>query len=593
MDTATQYLFEIAMIMIVAGISSVVFARLKFPAVIGYIVAGMLLGPTILGQYVTFNQDIVDFLANLGIALLMFSIGLDFNLRRLRKVGSFAILAATVEIGLMFTLGYILGTALGLSFAASVFLAAVMSISSTAVIVKVLADTGNLDKEYVEPIIGILIVEDLLGVVILTLTSPLLTGGMPQMSTTIRIIAVIILFIGFSLLLGLAVVPYIINHVGKGYSSETLLLVSLGLALGFSFVAMGIGLSLAIGAFIMGVLVSQSKYGEAVGLKVVSLKEVFLAVFFVSVGMQVDPMLVLTGLPVALVIALVFILGKMFSVTIGLYTANVSGRIAFLSGACMVAIGEVSFVIAKSGEQAGVISQALYSSIIGAAIITMIFLPVSIKNGEKVLDWIVKHMPKTMRTSLQVIEGARADVRAKMSYSAEKRKEIRRHLLLIFVDFTIIIMILVGGSILLLSSGALVGVADFLSLSVALIDVVLMIAFTLPALIDIFRRIRKIITIMASAVIDPRTYYTVNGTFVFRLFRKLSRIFMILIIIFMVVPIGYVLAASGLAWLLIFVGLGLVLAYLIWDYLGSSFQRLSGTLTKNIEEKREEEPEDK
>lgn len=584
MDTSTQYLLEIAMIMIVAGISSVLFARLKFPAVIGYIVAGMLLGPSVLGSVVHFNMDTVDFLANLGIALLMFSIGLDFNLKRLRKVGSFAILAATVEIGLMFTIGYILGNALGLGFTESVFLAAVMSISSTAVIIKVLADTGNLDKEYVEPIIGILIVEDLLGVVILTLTSPLLTGEDPQIGSTVGIMISIVLFIGFSLLLGLAIVPYIVNHVGQHYSSETLLLVALGLALGFSLLAVGLGLSLAIGGFLMGVLVSQSRYGEAVAMKIVSLKEVFLAVFFVSVGMLVDPMLVLTGLPIALIIALVFILGKTFSVTIGCYAANLPARISFLAGAGMVAIGEVSFVIANSGVQAGVISQALYSSIIGAAIVTMIFLPVSIKYGERELDWLVRHAPQRLLGSLKAIEGVRADVRTRLSYSAEKRKEIRRQLFWIFVDFTIIIMIQVFGIILLGASQMLDPVVNLLHVSVSVIALVVTVALALPAFIDMLNHFRKIVTILASSVIDTKAYQTVNNTFVFRVFKKLTRVFFVIVLLFTLVPFAYVLSEFKSAWVLVFVVLGLILGYLFWDFLGSSYQRISGALTKNLED---------
>ena len=578
------------MIMIVAGICSVLFTRLKFPAVIGYIVAGMFLGPSILGKVVVFNMDTVNFLANLGIALLMFSIGIDFNLKRLRKVGGFAILAATVEIGLMFTIGYILGTALGLGFTESVFLAAVMSISSTAVIIKVLADTGNLDKDFVEPIIGLLIVEDLLGVVILTLTSPLLTGGVPEMSTTVGIVAIIMLFIGFSLLLGLAVVPYVIDHVGKSYSSETLLLVALGMALGFSLVAVSLGLSIAIGAFLMGVLVSQSRYGEAVGIKIVPLKEVFLAVFFVSVGMLVDPMLVLTGLPIAIIIALVFIAGKTFSVTIGLYAANISGRTAFLAGAGMVAIGEVSFVIANSGVQAGVISQALYSSIIGAAILTMVILPLSIKNSQKELDWLMGHLPRPFLASLKAVEGVRAEVRTKLSYSAEKRRDIRRQLFWIFVDFTIFIMIQIFGIILLGASSLLKPVANLLHIGGSVVALVLCVALALPVFYDIHNRLRNIVTVLATAVVDDKSYQTISNTYVFRVFNRLARVFFVLILLFTLVPFGYVLGEYQSVWVLVFIGLGAILGYLIWDVVGSSYRIVSVALTRNLEDKEGEKP---
>ncbi|HUL40185.1 MAG TPA: cation:proton antiporter, partial [Methanomassiliicoccales archaeon] len=244
LDTTTQYMLEIAMITIIAGVCSVIFTKLRFPAVIGYIVAGMLLGPTIIGGYVYFDTAVIDFLANIGIALLMFSIGLDFNLRRLKKIGGFAILAGTVEVALMMLVGYSLGLVLGYGSTEAIFLGAIMAISSTAVIFKVLVDGGYVTKEWVEPVIGILIIEDLAGVILLTMTSPLLIGQNPSVSSAVGIFLAIVGFIALSLVLGMAVVPWVIDNVARKYSSETLLLVSLGLCFGFALFAVGLHLSL-------------------------------------------------------------------------------------------------------------------------------------------------------------------------------------------------------------------------------------------------------------------------------------------------------------------------------------------------------------
>ena len=587
MDTTTQFMLEIALITIIAGVCSVVFTKLRFPAVIGYIVAGMLLGPTIIGGYIYFDTAVIDFLANIGIALLMFSIGLDFNLRRLRKIGGFAILAGTVEVALMMLVGYSLGLVLGLGTNEAIFLAAIMAISSTAVIFKVLVDTGNIKKEWVEPVIGILIIEDLAGVILLTITSPLLTGQNPDISSTVGIFLAIVAFIAFSLVLGLAVVPWLINNVAKRYSSETLLLVSLGLCFGFALFAVGLGLSLTIGAFIMGVLISQSKHVEDVTHKIGSIKEMFMAVFFVSIGMLVNPVLVLQGLLVAFVIALVFVLGKTFSVTIGCYLANLPARTSFYAGAAMVAIGEVSFILANSGVQAGVISEELYASIIGASIITMIVLPISIKSGPRELDWIVRHMPRRLLSSLTVIEGVRKELRTKLSASAERRAEIRRQLFWLFIDIVIFIMIQFLSLILLAASNLLDGVAEVLGVSVAAVALVLSVALALPVIFDILSHLRKLTAALTYTVTDTKVYKVAKDTFVFRLFKRLIRIAVVIILLFTLAPISYALDNTHSAVIIVFIALGILLGYFVWDYLHSSYEKMSNALTKNLVENEE------
>ncbi len=587
MDTTTQFMLEIALITIIAGVCSVIFTKLRFPAVIGYIVAGMLLGPTVIGEYVYFDTAVIDFLANIGIALLMFSIGLDFNLRRLRKIGGFAILAGTVEVALMMLVGYSLGLVLGLGTNEAIFLAAIMAISSTAVIFKVLVDTGNIKKEWVEPVIGILIIEDLAGVILLTVTSPLLTGQNPDISSTVGIFLAIVAFIAFSLVLGLAVVPWLINNVAKRYSSETLLLVSLGLCFGFALFAVGLGMSLTIGAFIMGVLISQSKHVEDVTNKIGSIKEMFMAVFFVSIGMLVDPMLVLQGLLVAFIIALVFVFGKTFSVTIGCYLANLPARTSFYAGAAMVAIGEVSFILANSGVQAGVISEELYASIIGASIITMIVLPISIKSSKRELDGIIRHLPKRLLSSLTVIEGVRMELRRKLSASAERRAEIRRQLFWLFIDIVLFIMIQLFSLVLLAASNLLDGVADVLGVSVAAVALVLSVALALPVIFDILSHLRKLTAALTYTVTDTKVYKVAKDTFVFRMFKRLIRVAVVIILLFTLAPISYALDNTHSAAFIIFIGLGLLLGYLVWDYLHSSYEKMSNALTKNLVENEE------
>ncbi|MCU0861259.1 MAG: cation:proton antiporter [Methanomassiliicoccales archaeon] len=587
MDTTTQYMLEIALITIIAGACSVIFTKLRFPSVIGYIVAGMLLGPTILGSIVFFDVAIIDFLGNIGIALLMFSIGLEFNLRRLRKIGGFAILAGGVEVLLMLLTGYWLGQSLGLGDVESVFLAAIMAISSTAVIVKVLQDTGKMKEEWVEPVIGVLIVEDLAGVILLTLTSPLLTGQNPNIGSTLGIMLAIVAFIAFSLVLGLAVVPAFINRIARRFSSETLLLVSLGMAFGFALVAVGLGLSLTIGAFIMGVLISQSKHVDEVVHKIEPIKEMFMAVFFVSVGMLVDPVLVLQGIGLALVIALVFYLGKTFFVALGCYAANLPARTAFLAGASMVAIGEVSFVIANSGVQAGIISLEVYSSIIGAAIISMVLLPVSIRSGPKEFDWLVRHLPKPIVRSIKAIEGVRMQLRSRLSTSAQRREEINRQLFWLLIDVTLFVCIQFFGLLLLLASQQVRDFAAALGLGVSAVALVLSVAMALPVILDMISRVRKIVALMAFVVTGSKTYQAASATAAFRIFKRLVRVLVAVILIFTLVPFAFFADEYATVFVLVFLGMGLLLGYLIWDVLRAGYTKWSSALEKGFIEDEE------
>ena len=258
MDVQIRFLMEFAVILAVAGLTAVIFTKMKMPVVIGYLAAGILVGPYLFPFDLITDMDTINSLANLGIILLMFTIGLDFNIRKLRKTGMFAIVAGTIEVVLMITIGYALGWAMGWSNIESIFLGGVMSISSTAIIIKVLTDAGHLQKPYASGLIGILIIEDIAAVIILAMVSPLGSGKAPGLSSVVWILTAAILFIALSLILGFAVVPRVVDYVKKNYSSEVLLLVSLGLCFGMALLSSEIGLSVAIGAFVMGVIISQS-----------------------------------------------------------------------------------------------------------------------------------------------------------------------------------------------------------------------------------------------------------------------------------------------------------------------------------------------
>ncbi|MDD1770297.1 MAG: cation:proton antiporter [Methanomassiliicoccales archaeon] len=589
MDFSTQLLIEIALIMLIAGVSSVLFTKARFPAVIGYLAAGMILGPNGLGSVLQFNMDTINALADLGIILMMFTIGLEFNLTRLRKIGSFAILAGGIEVLAMIGVGYTLGRVVGLDFVPSVFLGAIMSISSTAVILSVLKELGRINEDYVESMIGVLIVEDLAAVILLTLTSPLLSGQVPGFSNTIYALGLIMAFLGLSLILGLAIVPRMIDRVEKGFSSETLLLVALGLAFTMALFANLIKLSVSIGAFTMGVIIGHARAHAAITVKITPIKEMFLAIFFVSIGMLIQPLLVMANIIPVLIIALVFIVGKWAAVSLGCYVANLPIRNAFLASTSMVAMGEFSFIIAQQGNTAGVLSDAFYASIIGAALVTMIVLPVSVKRGPGIFDWIAKNIPKPIYNTMKTIEGLRADVRKKLSTSAEKRKALQRQFFWIIIDIVIVILIETFGLVFDGLANLLAGFALMLGVVPAVLAVVITTALVIPVVVSLVGRIRAVIRILASSLIETKGYQNLSSTYAYKFFVKLITLFVVAFVLLTMLPFLSLLEAAGTAYVIVFVLVGVVFGYLLLDFFRSTHNKMQKALSASFTESDKEE----
>ena len=445
METETRLLFDITLMLIVAGVCSIVLAKLKLPAIIGYLTAGILLGPYIFPEVVV-QPDTVEIFASIGIVMLMFFIGLELNLKGLRKVASFAMIIAAIEMTLMVVIGYSIGLALGLGTPEAVFLGVTISCASTAVVLGVMKDNRHMDSKLSKAVLGILIMEDIGIVIILALSAPIM--GTSSSSSMLETFVVIIAFIGISVVVGLAVVPRTLNWVREHYSGETLFIVSVGIGFGMAMISSFIGLSVAIGAFLAGIIVSQSSCSEDVCIKVEPMKELFMAIFFLSIGLQLDPTLMISGLPLAVTIAAIFITGKLVSVGLGCYVANFKARSAFLVAASMVAMGEFTFVVAKIALDGAVITNALYSSVIGAALITMLLLPFISKGAPPLFDKVVARMPKRIYAPLDKIESIRMAARERMKASTELKKKVRNQLLFIFVDFIVILVILLAANLL-------------------------------------------------------------------------------------------------------------------------------------------------
>ena len=378
---------DFAVIMIVAAIMLVITHRLKQPMVIGYILAGMIIGPYTPPFSLIQNVNSLNTFAELGIIMLLFVIGTEFPIAKLRSIGRISIIIALPEsIGTLLIV-YFVAQALGFSFFDSLFLALAMSITSTVVTVRILEELGMIKDKSTVLILGITIVEDIIAITTLGIFQSVAANSgqvsIPQVSISIGIVAA---FIGSILLLGSRYVPKIIDKIGKTEDYALILIVILGLAFGLSFAAKELGLSVATGAFLAGVLVAESKSANIARVITTPLRDMFAAIFFISIGALID----LSHIPSLIVPAMLLILtsfaSKFLIISAILVRAKgYDGITALRTGLGMAsARGELSLVVAKAGQDVGAISSSVFPILGVVTIVTTFITPYVIKFGSRI-----------------------------------------------------------------------------------------------------------------------------------------------------------------------------------------------------------------
>jgi len=470
---------------------------------------------------------------------------------------------------------------LGWSPVQSIFLGAVMSISSTAVIIKVLSDADMMKKEFAEAIVGILIIEDIAAFIILTLASPLAAGDGISFSGIILQIAYIAIFMLILLILGLAVVPRLLDRFYPTAAPETLLIVSLGLCFGMAIAAQFFGLSVAIGAFLMGIIISQSRVQERLVERIVPIKEMFMALFFISIGLLIDPWLIMDNLLVALAIAVAFIAGKLFSVSLGTFLSNKDARTSLMAGMGMLAMGEFSFVIAKTAFDLGAVDQLFYSSVIGAALVTMFFLPTSFRRAPRTIERLSGALPSSIRESLRRVDHLRTDMGVWMNAHADRRREVQRQIFWIVID-VIIIFLLQVMAVTFYDLVGLFGVDPEGAGAVwYMAAIAAFIGLMLPALLNILSRVRVVGLMLIRGVMEAGHFERGAEGRLFRVFVNIIVAIIGVVLFFLFIPIAP--QVYGLPVLLIFgAAVGLVIAYLLWDANRSAYDRVCHLLTDGL-----------
>lgn len=433
MDETTM-LIALAMFTLLAAVCSIIFNKLKLPPLIGYIVAGILL-VNVLFLYqdegtVADEEEIIELLKNMGLVMLMFCIGLEINLKKIRKQGSFAILVAVIQLPLMVLGGFIAGTLLGYDMTQSIVLGAIISGSSTAVIMAVLHSQGHLDREHIDMLVLITIMEDIGQVIILSIITPLMAnysmGGMGGMDVNdiIVLIVKILAFMIISILVGMKVVPRLINWISDNVSDEILTITSVGLAFGMALLANYVGLSMSIGAFLMGMMVASSRKAKDINTKIEPMRDLFMAIFFISIGAEVYPAsMLLDNISTIVMFYLLFVVLKTATVFLAYWAGNESCRNGFISATSLCAMGEFAFIIAAEALSEGVVDNDFYTSVIGAALLSMITLPFLSKFSDRIWDKSVEKCPRKLYRACCSLNDARSRVYERIAATSKKSQK--------------------------------------------------------------------------------------------------------------------------------------------------------------------------
>ncbi len=387
---------DLALILILGAIVTIVFKALKQPVVLGYILAGFLASPKFSYLPSITNLDNIDFWAELGIVVLMFTLGLEFSFKKLINSGISAILTAFIIITGMTLAGFGVGRLLDLDFTNSIFLGGMLSMSSTTIILKAFTDLGLKQKKFASLVLAVLIIEDLFAVLMLVLLSSLAVGEVHGAELAFSI-AKLLFYLILWYVVGVWFLPTFFEKCRRFMNSETLLVISMGICFGMAVLSTLCGFSLELGSFIAGSIIAGTVMAERIEHVVQPVKDLFGAVFFISVGMMVDPAIIAQHWGTILILAAVVIVGMIIFGTSGMLLTGQTLKVAMESGFSLTQIGEFSFIIASLGMSLGVLVPSLYPIIVAVSVITIFTTPYFIKLSGPAYNFVERHLPAGMR----------------------------------------------------------------------------------------------------------------------------------------------------------------------------------------------------
>jgi CPA2 family monovalent cation:H+ antiporter-2 len=435
---ANVFLTNLALVLCVAAVTTVVFQRFRQPVVLGYLLAGLIVGPYVPVPLVA-DREIVHDLSELGVVLLLFSIGLEFTFRKLFRVGATAGAVAVVQVSAMVLLGDLAGRALGWSARESLYAGAIVAISSTTIIAKAFEE-NRVGGHLRELVLAVLVVEDLVGILLLAALTTLSAGKLSPgalAATTGRLA----LFLVAVIVLGMLVVPRLVRSIVRLERPETLVVTCTGIAFGLALLAHRFGYSVALGAFLAGSLVAESGEGERIEHLMQPVRDLFGAVFFVSVGMLIDPALVVRNWPAVALLTAVVLAGKIVGVSIPAFLTGASVRTSVAAGMSLAQIGEFSFIIAGLGLSLGATREFLYPVAVAVSAVTTLTTPWLIRASPDVAAWVDRKLPRPLQTLAALYGAWIEDLRAGRPVGP-----LRRRVRLLVLDSALLAVVVVAGA---------------------------------------------------------------------------------------------------------------------------------------------------
>ena len=394
MSELPELVKDLALILVVAGFVTLIFKKLRQPLVLGYIVAGFLVSPHMPYTMSVVDQGDIQTWADIGVIFLLFSLGLDFSIKKILKMGASPIIAACTIIFCMLALGVIVGYSFGWKEMDCIFLGGMVAMSSTTIIYKAFSDMGLTQQGFASTVMSVLILEDILAIVMMVMLSTVASGNSPDGVQLLGSIMKIGFFLVLWFVVGLFAIPLFLRSVRKILNSETLLIVSLGFCCLMAVISTQVGFSAAFGAFVMGSILAETVEADKIIRLVDPVKNLFGAIFFVSVGMLVKPDVIVEYAIPILLLVITILVGQALFGTLGYLLGGQTLKNAMRCGFSMAQVGEFAFIIATLGKSLGVISEFLYPVVVAVSVITTFLTPYMIRAAEPCYNVLVKHLPK-------------------------------------------------------------------------------------------------------------------------------------------------------------------------------------------------------
>jgi CPA2 family monovalent cation:H+ antiporter-2 len=418
-----EFLRNLALVLGTAAAATILFRRLRQPVVFGYIVAGMIVGPHVPIPLMA-DEGMVRILSELGVILLMFALGLEFSLRKLLAIGPTSAVIAVLETSAMMAIGYLVGRLFGWAVIESVYAGAIIAISSTTIIVKAFAEQ-RIRERFTQIVFGVLIMEDLIVIFLLTVLTAVSAGGGISAGELLGVAGRLGAFLVGLLVVGLLTVPRLMRAVVRLNRPETTVVTAMGVCFAVAYLALTFNYSVALGAFLAGALVAESGEERAIEHLVQPVRDMFAAIFFVAVGMLLDPRLIAEHWVAVVIFTVLVILGKIAFVTVGAFLAGYGTRTSVQTGMSMTQIGEFSFIIAGVGLASGATREFLYPIAVAVSAITTLTTPWLIKGGGPFASWVDRKLPRPIQTFAGLYGSWMASLRSSPRDQTRRSRERR------------------------------------------------------------------------------------------------------------------------------------------------------------------------